>query len=134
MQKLSAQSLDFSLPFSFSVIISILILHLPQLCNPLKHFTVLIFLFHLHFFLCPVSFASFIIFPASCTCVYLSASLIYSLSNLLILDSEQTPTLLMLKSPPCFDDAQPCVSLLFLCYNSLCPTWVKYEQGSLNGL
>lgn len=31
--------------------------------------------------------------------------LIYSLSNLLILDSEHTLTLLMLQSPPCFDDA-----------------------------
>lgn len=37
--------------------------------------------------------------------------LIYSLSNLLIPDSEHTLTLLMLQSPPCFDDAFSCPAL-----------------------
>jgi len=51
--QISAQSCCFSLPFSFLVIIFIIILHFPSLCNLLKHFTVLIFTFQLYSFPVP---------------------------------------------------------------------------------
>lgn len=91
---------------TFPVIIFIIVLYLPWLCNPLKHFSHDFHISILHFF--PVSSQLCVLHNLSCFHAHVFISphpLIYSLSNLLILDPEYTLTLLMLQSPTCFDDA-----------------------------
>jgi len=149
MHKLSAQSLGFSLPFSFPVIIFIIILHLPWLCNPLKHFTVLIFTFQLYILPVPSQLCvlhNLFFFHAH---VFISPHpLICPLSNLLILDPEYALPLLMLQSHClCFADAyvfqllSPTYTLdvypfrlLFLCCNCFCPSFGVVWSGKLEYL
>lgn len=146
MHKLSAQNLSFSLPFSFSVVIFIIIFHFLGSVIP--------WIISQSWF--SHSSSTFLTVPSK-LCVLHNLSyfhahvfisqhpLIYSLSNPLMLDPEYTATLLMLQSPPCFDGAYAfqwpsptCMSdvcpfqLLFLCYNSFCPTLVQYGQENSN--
>lgn len=106
MQKLSVQSLGFSLPFlSLSLFLS---LHCTFPCSVIPWNISQSWSSHSSSPFFPVPSQLCVLHNLSCFHGHVFISLhpfIYSLSNLLILDSEHTLTLLMLQSPPCFDDA-----------------------------
>lgn len=102
MYKLSVQSLSFSLSLSLFFII---ILHLPWLCNPLKHFTVLIFTFQLYIFPMPSQLCGLHNLSCFHAHFYLSSCPYLFLLKSLYPRSRIYPTLLILQSAPFFEDA-----------------------------